>query len=326
MQRYVTSFISLILVAICFAGAGRADDLPVIRVGLLQFGTVNWEVTVMRDGLDTAHGFKLEPVNLADKDAATIALLSKTVDVIVTDWLWVARQRADGRDFTFVPFSTAVGGVMAKPTSGLRSIADLAGHRLGIGGGPDDKSWLLLRAYAQKTAGIDLSKRADIQFAAPPILNELASRGKLDAVLNFWQFNAQLKAKGFDEIVSVRTILPKLGLDRPPPLLGWVFHEGWAAKNPRLAQGLFDASFAAKDRMLKQDTVWQMLRPQMKAPDDALFEALKAGYREGIPTSYGQSDIDAAQAAFRLMATVDRKSVGGLAELPPGTFWAGYVR
>ncbi|MDY0885817.1 ABC transporter substrate-binding protein [Dongia soli] len=324
--RYILS----VLLLCCLSLPARAAELPAVRVGLLQFGTVNWEVSVMRHGLDAAHGIRLVPVDFADKDAATLALMSGEVDVIVTDWLWVARQRAAHKDFTFVAFSSAVGGVVADPKQGIKSVSDLAGRKLGIGGGPDDKSWLLLQAYARKTAGLDLRQAAELQFAAPPILTELARRGRIDAVLNFWQFNAQLEAKGFDEVISIRSILPQLGLDRPPVLLGWVFRESWAVSHPKLARGLLDASFDAKEKLRRDDTqgdaLWQSLRPQMKAPDEALFAALKAGYRAGMPDGYGPADIAAANAAFHLMAEIDPRAVGGLTELPPGTFWTGYRR
>ncbi|HVJ40255.1 MAG TPA: ABC transporter substrate-binding protein [Dongiaceae bacterium] len=319
----------IVLVAIIWAGLWRvavAADLTVVRLGLLQFGTVNWEVTVMRDGLDRQHGIRIEPVMLADKDAAAIALLSGQVDAIVTDWLWVARQRAGGKDFTFVPFSMAAGGVMARPEANLSNVADLAGRRIGVGGGPDDKSWLLLRAYAQKSAGLDLVSKADIQFSAPPVLNEMIQRGKLDAVLNFWQFNAQLQAKGYREIISTREMLTTLGIDRPPPLLGWVFHEQWADKQPQAAKALLETSFDAKKRLLQDDAVWQQLRPSMNASDDRLFEALKSGYRAGIPTGYDSADVEAARKTLSIMNAVDPAATAGLADLPVGTLWSGYRR
>jgi NitT/TauT family transport system substrate-binding protein len=315
-----------VLISVGTVAVAAAADLPVVRIGLLEFGTVNWEIAAMRNGLDQAHGIKIEPVVLADKDAAAIALLSGQVDVIVTDWLWVARQRAAGKDFTFVPFSTAAGGVLVGPQSSLHKIADLAGRRIGVGGGPDDKSWLLLRAYAQKTVELDLSKQADIQFSAPPVLNELMRRGKLDAMLNFWQFNAQLEAKGYREIITVRDMLSALGIDRPPPLLGWVFHEHWAAAQPRAAKALFDTSFEAKSRLSQDETIWQGLRPLMKAPDDKLFVALKSGYRAGMPTGYGEADIDAARQMLSVITAIDPAAAGGLSDLPAGTFWAGYRR
>jgi hypothetical protein len=114
------------------------------------------------------------------------------------------------------------------------------------------------------------------------------------------------------------------GLDRPPPLLGWVFRDSWAAANPELARGFLDASFAAKAVMKTDDAVWQRLRPEMRAEDDTVFAALRDGYRAGIPAGPGPADAAAAGIALRLMAAITPAAVGGLKALPSGTFWAGY--
>lgn len=301
-------------------------EAPPVKVGTLKFGTVNWELKVIADGLDQKHGFTLARVDFADKDATSIALQSGEVDVIVTDWIWVATQRKLGRNFTFVPFSRSVGAVMVDPAKGIKTISDLAGRSIGIAGGPTDKSWVLLQAYARKTAKLELKDKADVQFGAPPLLNELVERGKLDAVLNFWNFNARLKGKGFVPLLSIRDILPELGLDADPPLLGWVFSDEWAAANPALAKGLIDASYEAKARLKSDNAVWETLRPIMDAEDDAIFEALKEGYRDGIPNGYERKDIAAAENAFAVMRAADPASVANLEALPEGTFWSGYLK
>jgi NitT/TauT family transport system substrate-binding protein len=314
----------------CFAlflGMAQTNaEPPQIKVGALKFGTVNWELKVIADGLDRKHGFTLARIDFADKDATSIALQSGDVDVIVTDWIWVATQRSLGHGFTFVPFSRSVGAVMVDPAKGIKSVADLAGRSIGVAGGATDKSWVLLQAYARKTANLELKDRADVQFGAPPLLNELAQRGKLDAVLNFWNFNARLKSKGFVPVVSIRDILPALGLDADPPLLGWVFSDEWAARSPELARGLIDASYEAKGLMKSDDAVWERLRPIMDAEDDAMFQALKDGYREGIPDRYERKDITAAESAFDVMRQADPRSVANLEALPDGTFWSGYLQ
>lgn len=313
--------LSVFFMALWLTGQACAADLPTVRVGTLKFGTVNWELQVLGDGLDRKHGFILSPQVLADKEATSVALLAGDVDVIVTDWIWVAKQRALGRDFTFVPFSRSVGAVMANPATGIKTISDLKGRSIGIAGGATDKSWVLLRAYALKTAGMDLAKDVDAQFAAPPMLNELLLRGKLDAVLNFWQFNARLAEKGMVPVISIADILPALGIKTPPPLLGWVFSESWAGANPAAAEGLIDASYEAKDIMKTDDAVWTRLRPVMDAEDDTVFAALKSGYRDGIPDGYGAADVAAANAAFEQMRAIDPDAVADLPTLPAGTFW-----
>ena len=209
------------------------------------------------------------------------------MDVIVTDWIWVATQRKLGHNFTFVPFSRSVGAVMADPAKGDQE-CERPGRAssIGIAGGPSDRELGAAASLCAARPRTWTSKdKADVQFGAPPLLNELVQRGKLDAVLNFWNFNARLKAKGFEPVISIGDILPALGLDADPPLLGWVFSDRWAADNPKLARGLVDASYEAKALLKSDDAVWDRLRPIMDAEDDAMFQALKAGYREGIPTA-----------------------------------------
>ena len=76
-----------------------------------------------------------------------IAFEGGEADVMVADWIWVARQRAAGKDYVFVPYSRAVGGLVVRDDSGIAALPDLAGKKIGIAGGPLDKSWLILRAY-----------------------------------------------------------------------------------------------------------------------------------------------------------------------------------
>ena len=211
----------LVATAVLLGAASAAADSQTVRVGALKFGTVNWELdTIMHNGLDTANGVALEVVELAGKNASAVALQGGAVDVIVSDWIWVSRQRTAGADYTFVPYSLTVGALMVRPDAGIESLADLDGRKLGIAGGPVDKSWLLLRAYGQQQLGRDLADMVEPVFGAPPLLNELVMDGELPAVLNFWHYNARLGAAGMTELVSVTDMLPALGVEAQPPLLG----------------------------------------------------------------------------------------------------------
>ncbi|MBX3682848.1 MAG: ABC transporter substrate-binding protein, partial [Thauera sp.] len=109
MLQLFARLIGIVLLALAAGGAALAADRPVVRVGVLQFGTVSWELeTMQRHGLLEREGVDIRIVPLALKDAANVALQGGEVDVIVNDWLWVARMRSEGADFVFVPFSQAV--------------------------------------------------------------------------------------------------------------------------------------------------------------------------------------------------------------------------
>lgn len=305
------------------AGPVAAAEEAVVRIGVLQYGTVNWELEVIkRLGFAAKEGVRIEVVPLALKDASNVALQGGAVDMIVNDWIWVARQRAEGRDFTFVPYSRAVGGIMVRPDSGLNGLGDLRGKRLGVGGGALDKSWLLLRAYSRKTLGEDIVRVVQPDFAAPPLLNALMLKGELPAVMNFWHFAARLKAAGMRELLSLDEMLVELGVEGELPMVGWVFREGWAARNKPAVEAFLRASLAAKKAMRESDALWESLREQTRAEDDATLIALRDGYRAGIPSVDDARAETAARGVFGILAELGGADlVGSATELPAGTFW-----
>ena len=307
------------------AAVADTDDVTV-RVGVLKFGTVNWELDVMAaHALAQKYHFKLQVVPLASADASTVALQGDAVDVIVSDWLWVTRQRAAASPYTFVPFSNAIGSVMVKADSPIHSVADLQGHSIGISGGPNDKTWLLLRAYASKKLGIDLNNAARPVYAAPPLLNELALSDQVDAALNVWHYDARLQASGMRALIRLPEILAGLGIEKPIPLIGWVFRDDWAAKNSTLMQHFLAASGEAESIMAQSDAEWERLRPLMHATDNASFVALRQGYRSGIPSCTDTDSAATVAATFRVLAqTGGEKLVGKSSTLSDGTFWPGY--
>jgi NitT/TauT family transport system substrate-binding protein len=314
----------LALASLCAQAADTAG--VTLRVGVLQFGTVNWELDVMQaHQLAHKRGIHLKVVPLASGDASTVALQGGAVDVIVSDWIWVTRQRAEGANFSFSPYSNAVGSVMVKADGAIRSVAELKGHSIGISGGPSDKTWLLLRAYASKKLGLDLHSAAKPIYAAPPLLNELALSGQVDAALNVWHFDARLEANGMRPLIKLPEILAGLGVDKPIPLIGWVFREDWANQNREALERFLSASQEAKAIMAKSDAEWERLKPLMRAEDNGVFLALKNGYRNGIAScDYTDSQATVASVFKILAETGGDKLVGKSRSLSEGTFWSGY--
>ena len=302
--------------------ARALSAVPGIRIGTLENGTVNWEIqTITGQGLDRKNGFQLSALPLAGNPATQVAMQGGEVDTIVSDWLWVAQQRARGADFTFLPYSTAVGGIMVAGDSPAQTLADLEGKKIGIAGGPVDKSWLILRAWSREKLGRDLADTTTQVFGAPPVIMNAAETGEVDAAINFWHFQAKMQARGMRELISVGTAAADLGLDPTVPLLGYVLRDSWIAQSMPQATGFARASREAKDLLARDDAAWDALRPIMNAKDDAEFLALRAGWRAGIPAP-GPVDAAKAQKLFAAMAALGGDELtGGLTELPAGLFW-----
>ncbi|MEO0919021.1 MAG: ABC transporter substrate-binding protein, partial [Pseudomonadota bacterium] len=236
------------------------------------------------------------------------------------DWIWVARQRAAGKDYVFIPYSKAVGGVVVPKDSDAETLADLAGGKVGIAGGPLDKSWLILRAYAQQEYGFDLKAETEQVYGAPPLIFKTALGGDLNGAINFWHFLAKMKASGMKELISVETAAQALGLDTNTPLLGYFMKESFLAENPGIAQAFFDASRAAKDKLATDDAAWEAIRPLMNAKTEAQFEQLKADWIKGIPAR-GPVNAGAADKMLSLMAELGgAELVGKATQMPAGLF------
>ncbi|MBT54873.1 MAG: ABC transporter substrate-binding protein [Mameliella sp.] len=321
MIRSITRRGACAVLAMFLAAPVFSQDLPVIRAAVLKIGTVNWELaTIVEQGFDEAHGFDLEIAPYADNGATRVAVEGGEADVAVADWIWVARQRAAGKDYVFVPYSKAVGGLVAPKGSGVTSLKDLAGGKIGIAGGPLDKSWLILRAYAQKEYGMDLKAETEQVFGAPPLIFKSGLSGDLQGAINFWHFLAKMKAAGMEEVISVETAGKALGLNTDTPLLGYYMKESFLAANPGLAQALYDASRDAKDLLASDDAAWEAIRPIMNAKTDAQFNQLKSDWLAGTPAR-GPVDIDGANKMLALMYDLGGADlVGKATTVPDGLF------
>lgn len=299
-----------------------AADLGVIRAGVLRFGTVSWELDVLKHhGLDRKEGFTLDVTAFASNDAADVALLGDAVDMIVEDWLWVSRQRAEGVLLSFIPYSSNVGFVVARPERGIRSLADLVGKTLGVAGGALDKGWLLVQALARKQ-GIDLAKAAKVVYGAPPLLSEKLKQGELDAALLYWHFAARLEAQGYPKVIGVAEAQEALGVPASTPQLGYVFKESWAKAAPERIAAFARASRAAKAIMKESDAEWERIRPLTRAEDDATLAMLRDRYREGIVTSWGDAERAAAAKLYAVLAELGGEQLVGRSKtLVDGTFW-----
>jgi NitT/TauT family transport system substrate-binding protein len=248
------------------------------------------------------------------------------MDIIATDWLWVSRERTSGADFTFAPFSTALGAIMVPPDSPIKTLADLKGKTLGVAGGPLDKSWLLIVAYALRTANIDLRTDTTQEYGAPPLLAERAKKGQIDAVLNFWPYAARLEALGFTQLIGLEEVVRELGAKGEVAMVGYVFNEAWANKNPKAIEGFLNAAAKANELLATSNAEWDRLRPLMGTNDptfnDATFEALRRRYREGIPERPIAAEEADAKVLYQFLRELGgTKLVGSGTELAPGTFW-----
>ncbi len=185
-----------------------------------------------------------------------------SADIIVTDWLWVSRERSLGANFVFYPYSSAIGAVVVNPARGIRDVRDLPGRKLAVAGGPLDKSWLLLQAWARRS-GLDLRRSADVVYGAPPLLAEKAAQGEVDAALEYWNFCADLEARGFTRLIDMAEVEKALGARGPVAAIGYVFDASFAAAHRDALQRFFVTTRRAKQLIATNADAWQIVAKQL---------------------------------------------------------------
>lgn len=311
------------LLALCLlAWATPTQASETLRIGLQKTGTFAWQLDVIqRHNLASAAGLDLKVTEYASPDAGKLALNSGSVDLALVDWLWVARTRALGARVQFYPYSSAVGAIMVKADSPLRSIGDLRGRVLAVAGGPLDKNWLIVQAAAIRQ-GIDLKRDVTLQYGAPPLMFQKLLQGEAEASLNYWNFCARLEAQGYRRLFDVRDAEIALGLKEPVALIGYAFTEEFAASHRGIIDRFIAIAQKANDIMRRSDAEWDALRPLMNAEDQGTFEAYRDQTREGMPRRTIAAEQADAEALFKTLAGIGGPElVGPLQELDSGLYY-----
>jgi NitT/TauT family transport system substrate-binding protein len=314
-------FLAASLAGFAFASsAAQAADK--LRLAVQSTGTFGWELATARGyGLDKEAGIEIETTELATTEAGKIALVGGGADMILSDWLWVARERSLGVNLVFYPHSTALGAVMAKAPSGPWRASDLVGKTLGVAGGSLDKSWLMLQAWALRQK-VDLKAQANPVFAAPPLLAEKLAQGELGAALEFWPFAARLQARGFERVIDMATVERDLGAKGPVVVTGYVFDQKFGATNGPLLQRFFDMMAKAKRLIADNDEAFAKIAPLTGVADPAALAILRQYYRQGIPARPLSEEIADSAAIFKELAAIGgAQLVGNATELDLAAFY-----
>jgi len=293
-----------------------------IRIATQITGTLAWELEVVRDhALDRIADLNIQTMDLASTEGGQVALRGGSVDLILSDWLWVSRERALGDDLVFYPYSSALGAVMVPASSPIEDVAGLKGRKLGVAGGPLDKSWILLQAFARKS-GVNLKKQADVVYGAPPLLSEKAVQGETDATLTFWNFCARLEAQGMRRAIEMADVMRQLGATGRVAMVGYVFHESWARQNREVLDQFLAAGDEANKILANSPSEWQRLASRIGVSNAAALDIYRRRYVEGIPNRPLVEEQADATTLYRVLANVGGTDlVGPAPELAAGSFY-----
>ncbi|MEE9412482.1 MAG: ABC transporter substrate-binding protein [Methylococcales bacterium] len=323
MNRLIVRLLSTLILLFNISATKATEAFP-IKIGVIAFGTLQWELAVIQQqGLDKAANLKLNLITLANPQAGKIALHSGTVDIGVADWFWVSNQRANNNSpLTFAPYSATAGALMVAKTSKITSIKQLANKRIGIAGGEIDKNWLLLQTLASTQYNLKLDESVNKTYGAPPILNQQLLQGRLDALLTYWHYAAQLEANGYKRLLDGAEMLKLLGIEQTLPTLGYIFDEHWANQHRQAIQRFLKISRQAKNLICTSDKIWSTVLPLTRSENKQTQTILRQRYCEGRIRQWGSAEKQAAANVYKRITNRHPRLFPEKSKtLAAGTFW-----
>ena len=246
----------------------------------------------------------IEPIELASTEAGKIALKGGSADLMLSDWLWVARERSLGDNLVFYPSSSTLGAVMvpaqsadpgASPISRARSSRSPAARSTRAG--------CCCRRWRAAPASISGSRRT-IVYGAPPLLSQKALQGEIDATLTFWNFCADLESKGHKRAIAMDDVMKGLGAKGPVAIVGYTFDGGWARATDR--RSIASSTRRARPRRFcaSRRPNGSGLRRASASTEPSALAIYRQRYGEGIvrrPIAEEEAD---ARALYRVLAEI----------------------
>jgi NitT/TauT family transport system substrate-binding protein len=273
--------------------------------------------TIAAEGLDARNGFKLITRAYGGEADARRALMMGDVDVILTDWLWAARQRAQGEDVACAPASVAPQQVMVANDGPVTAIADMVDRRVGVGHDAGNPTWMMIKAAALSASRInlDLTSRT---FGPTPTLATQLRAGNLDALVADWPEATLLRRYGFTPLIGTDELARSFGVNGPVPTAVWAFRDATFTRAPSLIPAFMEASRAASRVLATDAKAWTRVRALYPGADDKALTALRGAFAAGEVPHWGVIDMARLDDLAKRMAKVLGTEIP--APLPPGLF------
>src|SRR5437764_2677825 len=244
------------------AQPGAPPPAPVLlRWSTIENANQAYIPILLRDkGIGAKYGLDVQITPISNTGQQWNSMRAGEADISSGSVLDLLRQRQAGLQAkairNWATFSNPVVAVADKPYTKL---SDLRGARVGT---PTDTllDWMILRAAGARAEGFDLSKDAQVQNAAPGLLNGLLDKGDLDAALQFSDFTlAPLSQGKYKDVTTVPKAMAAGQLDPESLYLTYNVADAWRTKNPDAVPRLVAAIEVATQMLLSDDAIWPEL-------------------------------------------------------------------
>ena len=296
--------------------AQKIGDGGVVRMMASPYGSQSFIPFVIdKFALDEKYGFELERIVFSDAKAAAAAVQSGSAEIALFDWSGLSLMRNAGIDVIGIaPFITYVTTIVVPTDSPIKGVADLKGTKFGIFS-RQSTDWILVNAAAAKKHGLDLTKEAELQEAAPPLLRGSLETGAIDATLMFSSIAPDMLAGGkFRNAFAIRDVTEELGLPLAPYLM-IATTERYAAEKPNNVKAFVAAYKEVYDILMKNDEVWTEQGTNMKLSPEAIV-IYRDQMRRDMIRSFTPADNDTLHKTFDVLVETAGSAALGMEKMP----------
>jgi NitT/TauT family transport system substrate-binding protein len=300
------------------ADAAIKGDGGTVRLLVSPFGTNSFPpFVIQKSGLDKKHGFALQIIPAAAKQAEINAIQSGGADIGLFDWNDVARMKHAGiKVIGIAPFLIWANTVIVPESSALRTMGDLKGKKVGLYS-RTNLDWIVMRTVARKDHNVDLEKDAIIQEGAPNLLRGLLEQGQLEATQMFNSLTPAIVASGsFRVLATIRSLIGQLGLPETPFLM-YTADMGYAAAHPLNVRAFLAAYREAIDVLRKDDAPWIERGKEIKLEGRALT-LFRDEAREDMMSSFTKTTEADIRKTFDLLLATAGPQIMSMTALPAG--------
>jgi len=299
-----------------------AQEAVPVRIGVIASGgQTEIPYAVQKYALDRKYGLAMQEVDLSAPGQQYVRFRTDDIDVAPGTFIDLMRQRKAG--IALLAFHSAQrfnNFIVVKPSSPIRSFADLKGKRMGEFG-TTFLDWLILRAAGKKAYGFDIETDAELVAGSPPLLNQFLAKGEVDAMLQFSTLTlGAIKAGEQRMVIDVPGLMRRAGFSPNCFNSFWLMTEKWHAAHPdavrRLAQ-MVDEAYA---KLRTDDALWPVLGERIGFTDPAIVAAYRDLARAEDNPPYNRGLIAPTQVLLDAVNGIAGTTATGVTTVDPAAF------
>lgn len=290
--------------------------LPTLRAGFETTGSTRWVMQAIHSlGLDRKQGFDLDLIlhhrqGDVHRTSPEAALHAGEIDLIDTDWLSICRARAAGIRLTAgFPYGRIMGGLVARESAKIPSLANLKDRRIGLLR-ETDKNWKVLRAWVKKTHGFDPVEHCETHIipSKDDLEGQLKDR-RIDAAIIFWHRIPQLlKTPGLHEVCDLVDLVESL-TETSPATTFFVFREDFICSHPDVVEGFRRAYCQAIHTLSNRPAVWSAIVGSASIESSDTMDNLFSRWKRRMVTEWSAADREDLMRLHELICQLDNHPV-----------------